>query len=305
VATGPSLEPGARTHSGGHYMRPRRRGSPASFPFRTRPPGPGFVLHTSGPPSTHGSPVRTRRNGTDCGPARPQCHAARAQSRRAGARRAAPGPRSQVRVIKTRATSERAGPNSRRRPLSACIERNSDRRRDLRGCGDVPEVMRRLTRSTAVLVFALALVVTRQAPGGWPAREPTTVIAQRSAAETFRLVGAPVVVVHPTSDGPFFQARARLNRGLPEDRQGVRANFLVGRSGSDADPVAFGRRPRHCYASTVGNDAAPDPDLASVRPGSKVRLTIRIAARQQIARTVTARSRSYIRLRTLGCGVRH
>jgi len=142
--------------------------------------------------------------------------------------------------------------------------------------------------------------------GASPARPPDAVIAPTSAPATadFRLTREPVVVVEGTSDGaPYFQVRVRMSRSLPVDRQGVRANFLVGSSGSDADPVPFGKRARHCYASSVGNDK-PDPHLAHVTPGSKVRLTVRITGHRQIIRTVTLRSSRYIKFRTLGCGVR-
>jgi hypothetical protein len=95
-----------------------------------------------------------------------------------------------------------------------------------------------------------------------------------------------------------------MNRSPPVDRLGVRANFLVGTSGSDAGPLPFGERSRHCYALSVSNEVDPDPSLAQAKPGSKVRLTVRITSHRQIVRTVTLRSPRYIKLRTLGYGVR-
>src|SRR6478609_1639671 len=73
----------------------------------------------------------------------------------------------------------------------------------------------------------------------------------------YRPTATPVVIVERSGGEPYFQVRVRMNRALPTDRQGVRANFLVGTSGSDADPVPFGNRARHCYASVVGNGARP------------------------------------------------
>jgi hypothetical protein len=161
--------------------------------------------------------------------------------------------------------------------------------------------------STAVLTVTSALSVGVVVASTSPARRPEAVIAPTAAAATagFWLTREPVVVVEGTTDGaPYFQVRVRMNRSLPVDRQGVRANFLVGSSGSDAPPVRLGKRSRQCYATSVGNDIKPDPDLAQVTPGSKVRLTMRIAGHRQIVRTITLRSPRYIRLRTLGCGVR-
>jgi hypothetical protein len=160
----------------------------------------------------------------------------------------------------------------------------------------------------AVLTVVLAFVHTLGAAGTSSGPRQQAAVAPSVAGATlhYRLTREPVVVVYPTSDGPpFFQVRVRMNHSLPVDRQGVRANFLVGRSGSDADPEPFGEGSRHCYASVVGNDVDPDPRLSRARPGSKARLTIRIAAHRQIVRTVTLRSPGYIELRTLGCGMRH
>ncbi|WP_155891853.1 hypothetical protein [Conexibacter woesei] len=149
------------------------------------------------------------------------------------------------------------------------------------------------TRSATAGDYRLAAGPVRPSP-----RRPST-------AAGFRLVGAPVVLVQSTGDSgdPYFQVRVRMNRALPVGRQGVRANFLVGRSGSDDAPSPFGIRSRHCYVSAVGNDV-PDPALAHARPGSKVRLTVEIAGHPRIVRTVTLRSPHYVKLRTLGCGVR-
>jgi len=124
------------------------------------------------------------------------------------------------------------------------------------------------------------------------------------AAVRYRPAATPVVVVARSGGEPYFQVRVRTNRALPTDRQGVRANFLVGTSGSDADAVPFGNRARHCYAAVVGNDVRPDPDLAGARPGSRARLTIRVHGQRQLTRMVTLHSRSYVRRWSLGCGVR-
>lgn len=118
----------------------------------------------------------------------------------------------------------------------------------------------------------------------------------------YRLARAPIVIVYATSDAPYFQVRVRMNRPLPVDNQGVRANFLVGRSSSDDVPVRFGRRSSNCYASVVGNDVSPDPQLADARPGSKARLTIRVAGQRPIVRTVALHASRHANVAALGCG---
>jgi hypothetical protein len=57
-------------------------------------------------------------------------------------------------------------------------------------------------------------------------------------------------------------------------------------------------------AAVVRNDVDTDPALSRAAPGTKVRLTVHIAGQRDVTRTVTLRSPRYVRLRTLGCGVR-
>ena len=97
---------------------------------------------------------------------------------------------------------------------------------------------------------------------------PTVASARRLAtAAGFRLVGAPVVVIHGVSGSgdPYFQVRVRMNRALPVGRQGVRANFLVGGRSSDDAPSPFGIG-RGTAAYAVGNDV-PDRSARARQAG--------------------------------------
>jgi hypothetical protein len=113
-----------------------------------------------------------------------------------------------------------------------------------------------------------------------------------------------LVIVYPTDEAPYFQVRVRMNRALPTDREGVRANFLVGTSGSDDSPSPFGLRSRHSYASVVGNDGKPDPALATASPGVKVPFSIQVVGQRALAQTVAPSSNHGADVAALGCGRR-
>jgi hypothetical protein len=184
----------------------------------------------------------------------------------------------------------------------------------------VPEVR---LRSALVTAFALKLVmvggvcVILAACGGGPDAAPaanatnSTVAPPAATPATARtrylLVRLPVAIVEETSSGPAFQVRVRFDRRPPSDAQGVKVNILVGRSGSDAPPAAYGDRGRFCYTASIGNDVGGgDPTLDDVRPGSRVRVSVRISGQPSIVRSVTARSKTSARepLATLSCGKR-
>jgi hypothetical protein len=99
----------------------------------------------------------------------------------------------------------------------------------------------------------------------------------------------------------------RFDRRPPTDAQGAKVNILVGRAGADAPLAAYGDRDRFCYAASIGNDiGGGDPTLEDVRPGSHVRVSVRIAGQPSIVRSVTARSMISARepLAALSCGKR-
>ena len=134
-----------------------------------------------------------------------------------------------------------------------------------------------------------------------PAATPAT------ARTRYRLVRPPVAIVEETSSGPAFQVRVRLDRKPPTDAQGAKVNVLVGRAGADAPPAAYGDRDRFCYTASIGNDiGGGDPTLDDVRPGSRVRVSVRIAGQPSTVRSVTARSKTSARepLAALICGKR-
>jgi hypothetical protein len=106
-----------------------------------------------------------------------------------------------------------------------------------------------------------------------------------------------VALVEQTTSGPSFQVRVRLNRTLRKT-----ANFFIGRVSADADPVPFGNRARHCYATANGDDGRNhDPGLDAIKVGGRVRVTINIAGHPTLVRTVTLHSKHYDITR-LGCG---
>jgi hypothetical protein len=112
-----------------------------------------------------------------------------------------------------------------------------------------------------------------------------------------------LAILVPASDRSIaFQVRVRMTKRRPTDVEGVRANFLVGTSGSDDAPVPFGDRRRNCYAASIGNDVnGGDPSLRSVRAGSVVRVAIRVTGQPGIVRRVRVTQR-FSAIKSLGCG---
>src|SRR3954467_3072715 len=118
----------------------------------------------------------------------------------------------------------------------------------------------------------------------------------------YQFVGRPIAVVQPSSDCAVFQARFRLTRRLPIDRQGVAADVTLGGAGADAPAVPFGVRSRHCYAAVIGDDFDA-PGLRGAAPGRRVRLVVRIAhVRHALVARVTLRSTRAAGVARLGCG---
>jgi hypothetical protein len=118
------------------------------------------------------------------------------------------------------------------------------------------------------------------------------------------LVHQPVVIVEPTSSGPAFQVRLRLDSAPPSDAQGAKLNVLVGRSGADAPPQRYGVPTRHCYELSIGNDTnGEDPSLKNARAGSKVRVSVRVSGQPTIVHSETLHSKRGARaaLADLGC----
>jgi hypothetical protein len=137
-------------------------------------------------------------------------------------------------------------------------------------------------------------------------RSSTTPRPTAATTEHYQPVRLPIVLIDPTSSGPpDFQVRVRMNRRLPVDRQGVRANLLVGKASSDDSPAPFGRRSRHCYVGEIGSPGV-DSTLKDVHPGSIVRVSIRVAGQRSIVRSVplkSLRARSSVSaVKALGCG---
>jgi hypothetical protein len=126
--------------------------------------------------------------------------------------------------------------------------------------------------------------------------------AAQAAPPPYRFAGTPIAIVGPSSDGPVFQVRLRLNRRLPVDRQGVIADVTLGGAGADAPAVPFGVRSRHCYAAVIGDDFDA-PRLRRAVPGRLVRLVVRIPhVRRALVARVRLRSTRAAGVARLGCG---
>jgi len=149
---------------------------------------------------------------------------------------------------------------------------------------------------------------------GTPARSAQAQMSRDPAGSGSAASNTRVALVRPlvakleeTSSGPAFQVRVRFNRRVPTDAQGPRLNVLVGSSGSDAPPQAFGGRDRHCYAASIGNDfGGDDPELKNVHSGSTVTVRVRIPGQAQIVEKVRLKTGSRARsaFAALGCGQR-
>jgi hypothetical protein len=128
--------------------------------------------------------------------------------------------------------------------------------------------------------------------------------AAAAAVTHYRVIRGPIALIEPTSSGPAFQVRVRMSARLPTDDQGVNANVLVGTSGSDAPPVPFGRRSRHCYAAVIGNDVhGGDPKLKDAHQGTVVPVSIRVRGQATITKPVVLNSQR-ADISALGCGKR-
>jgi hypothetical protein len=111
-----------------------------------------------------------------------------------------------------------------------------------------------------------ATASTVTAPPAEPVARPTPVRElSKHTAGGYRLVNRPVVSIDQVDGGYALMVWIRLNKALP--RGG--ANFLIYTSGLDATPERYGKRGRHCYRGTLGNDVAP-PELREPRAGQVV-----------------------------------
>jgi hypothetical protein len=135
---------------------------------------------------------------------------------------------------------------------------------------------------------------------------PTTQKA-RFASPTvagYRYIGEPVVALEPSFAGPggppAFSVVIRLNRALPIVDGEPRGNLLVGDAGSDAGAARIGRRARHCYTTTIGNDFDA-PDVRTTRVGSVVEATLELGGTRRLVVATRARPSNRGAQRRLGC----
>lgn len=125
------------------------------------------------------------------------------------------------------------------------------------------------------------------------------------AAEEYRLAKPPIGLLQSTSEGALVQVRFRMNRALPQDQQGARAEVLIGEAGTDSPPRAFANKRHHCYAAVVGNDF-DEPVLRGANVGTTVPLLVRVRRR---GRRSTIRAAMRLRsgkssVSSLNCGSR-
>lgn len=124
-------------------------------------------------------------------------------------------------------------------------------------------------------------------------------------ASEFRLARPPIGLLQPTSDVALVQVRFRMNRALPRDEQGAKADVLIGEAGPDAPIGAVGNASHHCYAAVIPNDF-DEPVLRGAKVGDMVPLLIRV---RRAGRTSEIRESMRLRgtkasLSPLSCGSR-
>jgi hypothetical protein len=109
--------------------------------------------------------------------------------------------------------------------------------------------------SGALLAVATAACATSGGQASAGAGRTSTVGNGPSAAAAFvapQLAAAPVVI----KQGTTFEVRVKFKRQLPEDSDGtgVRAEFDLGPSTTDHDPVTMRGSRGFCYRQTLYND---------------------------------------------------
>jgi hypothetical protein len=121
--------------------------------------------------------------------------------------------------------------------------------------------------------------------GDAPARSTTTVT--RTLAPRPQLYAAPVVV----KIGTTFEVRVRFKRALPLSKNnGVRAEFSIGPSTTDHDPVKMKGSTGFCYRQTLYNDLDRN-SLKRLHAGSRATLEIVVHGQPpKIVRRVTLAS---------------
>jgi hypothetical protein len=122
--------------------------------------------------------------------------------------------------------------------------------------------------------------------GDAPARSANTPTTTKAEAARPQLYAAPVVV----KIGTTFEVRVRFKRALPLSRNnGVRAEFSIGPSTTDHDPVKMKGSAGFCYRQTLYNDLDRD-SLKKLHAGSRTRLEIVVRGQPKIVRRVTLAS---------------
>ena len=131
-----------------------------------------------------------------------------------------------------------------------------------------------------------AVVLIGCGSGDAPARSTTTTTT-KAAAPRAQLYAAPVVV----KIGTTFEVRVRFKRALaPSKNNGVRAEFSIGPSTTDHDPVKMKGSTGFCYRQTLYNDLDRD-SLKRLHAGSRATLEIVVHGQPaKIVRRVTLAS---------------
>jgi hypothetical protein len=140
-------------------------------------------------------------------------------------------------------------------------------------------------RAAALGAAVGAAVLFGCGSGDAPARSTTT--TTRALAPKPQLYAAPVVV----KIGTTFEVRVRFKRALPLSKNnGVRAEFSIGPSTTDHDPVKMKGSTGFCYRQTLYNDLDRD-SLKRLHAGSRATLEIVVHGQPpKIVRRVTLAS---------------
>jgi hypothetical protein len=122
-------------------------------------------------------------------------------------------------------------------------------------------------RAVALGTAVGAAVLLGCGSGDAPARTTST---SKAEARSPQLYAAPVVV----KIGTTFEVRVRFKRALPFSKNnGVRAEFSIGPSTTDHDPVKMKGSTGFCYRQTLYNDLDRD-SLKRLHAGSRATLEI-------------------------------
>jgi hypothetical protein len=112
--------------------------------------------------------------------------------------------------------------------------------------------------------------------GEAPARSTSTPTTAKAEAPKPQLYAAPVAV----KIGTTFEVRVRFKRALPLSKNnGVRAEFSIGPSTTDHDPVKMKGSTGFCYRQTLYNDLDRE-SLKKLHAGSRTTLVIVVHGQQ-------------------------